>query len=246
MNIRIQRRNLFTYAMLCILGVSLFSLVANADPEGVSIGSFSNSTRTVTNGTARTDGKGTINFVSLSTTQQNFRWKAYVGNITGTLVLQDSDGYNIYMWALSTSLSGSIIASRNNTLNWSGIKCLNSTTLTEEQNQLQFQNSQDDNIDKTFNATNHSQFSINLIPLNGCPTAYTFQNNTRQTENNSANVFQEIVIQDDVLRTAYVTGIHQDIYDYKSNASDFQMLLPDYGNLSVAATVTYYFFVELT
>ncbi|MEK6968658.1 MAG: hypothetical protein AABX51_08615 [Nanoarchaeota archaeon] len=248
----ITRKTKMTAALLCVLalfGVALIAIIAstvNAVPEGPTITSFTNSTKVDQNGTVRTDGKGTINFARFNAIAQNKKWKAYVGNITGTLVLQDSDGYNIYDWKLTSALSGTVLASRNNTLNWSGIKCLNTTTIGVEQIQLQFLTSQEDNINRTFNATNHTNFTINSINLGECPAAYTYINSTRQVENNSANLFQEIAIQDDLERTAYATRIHADIYSYRSNISDFQLLIPDFGNTSNTNTATYYFFVELT
>ncbi len=255
MNSRIQHntiRILFTYVVFCILGVSLISILANAVPEGAVFGSFTNSTKSAVLGTAREDARGTINYVDISGTTQNQRWKAYVGNVTGTLVLQDAGGFNLYDWVLSGSMTGNILASRNNTLNWNSLDCadknttyLNESGLQGESRVLEFSSGTVDNINNTFNSSNHTQFTISVTNLNGCPTVYTFQNNTRQTYNSSANVFQEIAIVDNFSRVAYATKIYDDIYNYRLNSSDFQLLLPDFGNLSNLNTVTYYFFVEL-
>ncbi len=236
-----------------VLGLAVLALIASqaqAVPEGPSILFGHNETKNASNGTAHTAGKGTINFVTLNQEAQNMRWKAYVGNITGTMVLQDTGGYNIYDWKLTSTLTGNIIASRNTTLNWSGLKCLNFTALAKEQSvgQLDFSMAGADNINRTFNDTNHTQFTISTMNLNGCPTTYTFQSAIRQPGNSSANVFQEIAIQDDWDRVGYATRVHSDILGYRNDSStvDFQLLIPDFGNLSTTSTATYYFFVELT
>ena len=243
------KTNLFTLLIVGVLAVSLYAAITHAVPEGPSLSKLSNSTKATTAAAAHTAQKGTINYVELAAIQQNNRWKAYAGNVTGSLVLQDSDGYNIYDWTLSTSLTGNIYASRSNSVNWSGnLSCFNSTSMIAEEATLQFTPLSADSINSTFSSTNHSLFTVNLIPLFNCSTVYTFESNARQTANQANNSFQEIIVQDSFLSPIYTTRVYQDHINYKGNGniSDFQMILPDYGNLSNSATVTYYFYVELT
>ena len=59
-----------------------------------------NSTETVTPKPAtylNTTG-GSFTTLVLNTTQQDYKWKAYVGNATGKLALQDQDNFSIYEW----------------------------------------------------------------------------------------------------------------------------------------------------
>ena len=245
---KINRRAVSTFVVLSLLVMSFVALAA-ALPEGPSLSIPASSNRTAANGTGHTAGKGSINYAQLTATQQNMRWKAYVGNVSGSLVLQDAEGYNIYDWLLTTSINGTILASRNNTLNFNALNCTNGTTMIEEQTSLSFGAFTDDNINRTFNSTNHTQFMINNLPLSNCSAVYTFQNSTRQPTHwgNGTNVFQEISIQDTSRRVAYATKIYNDLLSYKNDLNtDFQMLLPDYGNTSITGAVTYYFFVELT
>src|SRR3989338_4408240 len=117
MNVRIkhngQRIGLgVSLAFLFVLLIS--SIVVFAAPEGATVTTISNSTKGTTAGTMiNATGNNTANAggmifkIRLTATQQNTRWKAYVGNITGSLTLDDASGNSIYQWALSTTtLSG--------------------------------------------------------------------------------------------------------------------------------------------
>ena len=230
-----------------IISVLLLASFVFALPEGPTISGYSNSTKASVAGTASTVNKGSINFLTLASISQNLRWKAYVGNVTGQLVLQDADGYNIYDWQISGTISGTVIASRNSSINWNFLNCTNSTAMAEEHNSLSFAYNTVDNINTTFNATNHTAFTINSKVLNGCRTAYPYQNSTKQAGNSSANPYQEISIMDDSRRVGYATRIEASPYSYKNDTREaFQMILPDYGDTSISTIVTYYFFVELT
>jgi hypothetical protein len=222
----------------------------NAAPTGPSIVVLSNETKQPSSAVKINTTGGSITTIFLNATSQNPRWKAYVGNVTGTLVLQDSDGYNIYDWFVSTTISGTVIATRNTTLDWNWLNCTNATGMTIEQTDLEFDFSGEDNINHTFNSTAYSTITVNNKVLTGCPAVYTFaNNNSRQGYQNSTALYPEILIQDNSSRNAYVAQIEQDEDDYsgiENSTHDFQLLVPDYGNLSNLNTVTYYFYVELT
>jgi hypothetical protein len=84
--------------MMAIL-LLLSAYIVMADPEGGTVTFIDNSTKSVTPATYREDPKGTITTITLNSVQQNTKWKAYIGNVTGTLVLRDSDDYSIYEWS---------------------------------------------------------------------------------------------------------------------------------------------------
>src|SRR3989344_4000646 len=136
--------------VLLLSSIILYENIVNADPEGATVTYVSNTTKNSTTPGSRNDSKGTITTILLSTTQQNIKWKAYVGNVSGTLVLRDADDYSIYEWAAGGSPDGEVYITRNSTVTWSTIQCANDTSITDEQNTLGHSATASDNINNTF------------------------------------------------------------------------------------------------
>ena len=80
-------------AVIAALLFMVFSMSTKADPEGATLQYVGNSTKNTTSPEGRADQKGYIHIITLNSQQQNNKWKAYVGNVSGTLVLRDGDGY---------------------------------------------------------------------------------------------------------------------------------------------------------
>src|SRR3989338_5789452 len=84
--------------------ILLYLTLVSAVPEGVNtITYISNSTKSLTAGNlinstfnSSVGPGGYIFTMNLDTTQQNKRWKAYVGNVTGKLTLDDASSYTIF------------------------------------------------------------------------------------------------------------------------------------------------------
>ena len=242
--------------LLLLLGAYLISAISQ--PEGPQVDFVGNSTKIISNGSGpRSDGKGVITTLLLTATQQNFRWKAYVGNVTGTYVLQDANAYNIYSWASGVTLTGTVLVTRNDTVLWAYINCSNATHIQQEEARLSITDSTFDSISNTFIYTNHSSFTIAERPVTGCPYTATYINNSAQPADSSANNFQEIVIASNYTTDTdtnitytnilYATNIETDIIGYTNlnKTFDFQLLVPDYGSAAVSGNVPYYFYVEL-
>jgi hypothetical protein len=250
----IEKQNFIEKIMLTVFLVLLASMLLAsamfsvlAVPEGPSVTFDSNTTKTASNGTGpRSDGKGVITILKLNAAQQNMRWKAYLGNVTGTFVLQDAEGYKIYAWPATSSVTGQVFISRNSSLTWTTIDCSNSTINQNEETDLSITDSSFDSITSTFSASNHTSFLVATRNMTGCPTAYPYVNSTAQTSNSSANKFQEVLLgtRDASNVLVYAGLMEQDYSNYKNGTiSDFQMIVPDYG--SGTSIVPYYFFVEL-
>ena len=110
-----------------------------------------------------TKAGGYIYTINLDSEEQNSRWKAYVGNVTGSLVLQDADGWSIYNWTLNT-IVGEVYATRNSTtISWGDIRCANRTHIGNEEIALNHTSNPDDNITTTFNTKNHTSFILVLV-----------------------------------------------------------------------------------
>jgi hypothetical protein len=230
--------------LLAVCALSLFSVYyVSAAPQGATIVG----TPTVDTGPTRSPGSAThpggrIITMTLTLEQQNNGWKAYVGNATGTYVLQNAVNQSIYEWALST-VGGEVYISRGATVNFSAVVCANTTTMTAENTFFGFVGSDADSINKTFNATAHSAINIGstTIGANTCPSTALWINDTIQQQSSSAT-FQEIVLSDGS-NLVYTSILNNDKPGFSNATYDFQAIIPD--NRSSATGAAYYFYLEL-
>ena len=232
----------------------LLARLGSADPTGASVTNLSTETYSVSPESGQ-DAGGTITTILLDATQQESAWKAYVGNITGTLVLRNSDGWSIYEWAMNSStLSGNVFVSRNDSVNWTSgaIRCANSSIIDSEQTFLGMTTSNTYSINKTFNYTIHKTMTISgvgSIQNSTCPSTATYVNGSAQTISESA-YFQEILLTD-TNNLIYATFIDQDAWGYNNNESvngtnvtyDFQLIVAE--NRSASVGTVYYFYADI-
>lgn len=186
---------------------------------------------------------GSFTNLMFNATSQNYKWKAYVGNVTGKLTLDDSTNYTIYDWSFS-SITGKVYASRNASVDWNSISCANTSTLTKEDSELNISSTSIDSINSTFNMSTHKSFyaANTQIQNSTCPAIATYVNDTTQTINESAK-FQEILLRDTGNNLIYTSIIDSNTIGYDNNRYDFQMIVAN--DESIAAPTPYYFFVEL-
>jgi len=220
--------------------------IAIAAPSGPTIVVISNETKQVASATVINTSGGTIATVYLNATTQNPRWKAYVGNVTGSLTLDDANDNTVFDWTL-TSIIGEVYATRTaDSINWTGINCSNSTHISNENIALNHTN-KDDNITTTFNTQIHQDFFAGTreILQDTCFSVHTYVNSTSQTTN-----FEEIVLYDGTNETngniVYASPLEQDSYGFDNQTYDFQMILPENGLPGWKSSTAYYFYVELT
>ncbi|MBU1854679.1 MAG: hypothetical protein KKF89_03085, partial [Nanoarchaeota archaeon] len=209
---------------------------------GGSISFNSTDKRTTSPGTRADDG-GTITTLRVDATQQNPAWKAYVGNISGTLVLDDSNNRSIYEWSLA-SLTGEILAVRSS-VSWSTLSCATNATIASEQTTLTMTSGDIDSINHTFNHSTHKQFVVagNTLTASTCRVAYPYVNDSAQSPSVSAQ-FQEILMNDSSSNLIYAASLETNVAGYHNESLyDFQMIVPD--NDQAGQITTYYFYVEL-
>jgi hypothetical protein len=235
--------------LLTIIISFIFSLstiiFVMATPSGPRFESVSTTTSSAFNGTARTDARGTITTLVLNTSQVNTKWKAYVGNVTGKLLLQDANNFTIYEWTVA-SYTGEVYASRNNSISWLNIGCANSSTILTEDSSLNLMSATQNSINGTFNETKHKSFVVGsiAIPESLCWATYTYNSSGAQIPNSTTASFQEILLQDNSsAKMVYTTPMENNHPGYNNQPYDFQMLVAD--DDSQATPQTYYFFVEL-
>lgn len=190
----------------------------------------------------RNDTKGRITTIAFNVTQQDYDWKAYAGNITGKLSLDDSNNKTIFDWNLAT-IAGEIYATRKSTtVTWADIVCANAGNVTAEQNALNIGASEADSIANTFDNGNHDAFSVGTVSFsaNSCTYSdYTYVNGVPQTTN-----FDEILLTDQTGYLVYASLLSDAVTGFDGETYDFQILLPDDGDAS--GNTAYYFYAELT
>jgi hypothetical protein len=254
-----------TIALLAAALILIYSISVLSLPDGISVNVLGNTTKTVGAGTkvnltgnsttAPNAAGGYIFTINVTGETQNTKWKAFVGNASGKLTLDDALGNTIYDWTL-TSTAGRIFATRGSTsVNWSGIGCA-TLNVTEHENRFMNQTSKDDNITKTFNAFTGKTITIGTttIAAGQCRMTNIFLNSSSP---NPEDTFEENVLYD-LNGTAYTVNDNfrgnivygQSLESQRrgyTNAStyDFQLLLPERGEPSWAGATAYYFYVEL-
>lgn len=230
--------------------LSVMFMQTFAQPVGVTVTNITTLSQGVSPD-SRTDEGGTITIMNVAVNQQNFAWKAYVGNITATLTLDDSNGFTIYDWSIAqASLSGELYATRWSSITWTNISCANQSIIASEQSAVAMSAGDSDSINQTFNYSTHPTYVIAGTTLtNGtCRSLYTHHNRSSQVDNESSSVFSEIIVQNVQDRLIYVTQLETDMFAYSSNATnnityDFQLIVAE--NDLAGNTTTYYFYAEI-
>lgn len=237
-----NKNKIWTAILLLTVLVVSVSILVKGDPVGGSITSSSSDPGYSVSPVSRSDEGGTFTTMNLDATQQNYAWKAYIGNISGTLVLDDSNSKSIYGWSLST-LTGEIYASRWDNVTWSSISCADATTIGNEESAVNMNAADVDSISNTFADTDHSAFTVAGTSLSSCPYTATYVNDTSQTVD-ASSLFQQILINDSSSYMVYASSLEEDVQGYDNSSTfDFQVILPD-DDISGQQT-TYYFYVEL-
>lgn len=214
-----------------------FTVLVSADPSGPdSIVVGLNTTKAVSgNGMLLNISGGYIAKTTVTTTQQNERWKAFLGEIVGKFTLDDNTGSTIYDWS-SASAGGEVLASTSASVTWSGIGCATTGQMDTESAALGITGS--DNITATFKNTSVVNYIIAGQDNNGCRSALTYVNNITQ---GAGTTFEEVALISGT-DMVYSSKIEADSTGYDGNTYDFQMLVPDEDG---AVNTEYYLYVEL-
>jgi hypothetical protein len=230
------------FFLLFVVVLFLFSFVSSL-PEGPSLSEMTNSTKTSSPAVMINTSGGYISTVNLSLFSQNVRWKAFVGNVTGSFSLEDASGSMIYDWSLTT-IGGQVYATRNDTssIAWTSIVCA-STAVVESENAALNHTGSIDNITATFSSGDHFGFSVGgqVIADNACDhSLYTYDDSGSQT-----SFFSEVIVTDGASGLIYVTKIEDDETGYNGASYDFQMMVPEVGLGGWTGSTAYYLYVEL-
>jgi hypothetical protein len=185
---------------------------------------------------------GSFTTLVLNVTSQTSKWKAYVGNVTGRLTLDNSNNYTIYDWALTT-VQGEVYVSRNDSVSFSTLECANDGNISAEENFLNINSSSDDSISNTFNESVHKSFVVGgtgIVNNGSCYAIVTYVGDQPQTQDQNAN-FQEVLMSDR-LNLVFVTLLEDNQPGFDGGNYDFQIIVPDDPT---ETSTTYYFYAEL-
>ena len=238
--------NLGVIALALVMLFAGAAIVAYATPSGPTVTFIQNETKQPSAARVINTTGGSITTVVLNATTQNTRWKAYVGNVTGTLTLDDANDNTIFDWTV-TNVIGEIYATRSSSsINWSGVNCSSQTQIANENFALNHTN-KDDNISATFSSQLHRSFYVSTqqILQDSCYSVHTYVNSTSQSTK-----FEEVVLYDSTIANngniIYATPLEQDTYGFDNSTYDFQMIVPENGLAGYSSSTAYYFYVELT
>jgi hypothetical protein len=232
-------KKLFVLIILLVILVEY----SYAQPTGANITYNSSETKTPAPAQSLNTSGGSFTTVILSSQTQNLKWKAYAGNVTGVLTLDDSGNYSIYQWQL-TAMAGEVYATRNNSIYWPSIMCANSAQIVAEETAMNHTTTNADSINNTFHYRLHRGFYVGLqnISQSTCQSTFTWANNTAQTPSVTAP-FQELLLTDGS-SLVYATFIDDNTQGFNFNKYDFQMIVAERG-IGGYANTRYYFYMEL-
>ncbi len=245
-NKKTQTYNVLSAITLSIITVvaviTLFLSTVDAIPIGPIIDNYTTESSSIT-----TDAKSittprttvTTMLLDLSTAQSQ-KWKAYVGNVSGSLILADADNYSVYQWNL-VAYTGEVYASRQNTITWADINCSTVQNLTQDDSDLSLSVTDTDSVTNTFNSsTVHTAMTVGTRTLGGCYAIRTNNLTGQQSESADAQ-FQEIALSDGA-SNVYAAHLEEDIMGFDNNSYDFQIIVPE---ATSGASSAYYFYLEL-
>jgi hypothetical protein len=233
----------FVLVIISLLFLLSFINLTSALPTGVSISSNVTESKADLPAPSRTDGGGTITTMEMDVVQQNDRWKAYLGNLTGALSLSDSSGKSIFAWSMAIEdLTGEVYVSRNGSIDWEiTVECANLTHIEDEDTYMGFNSSVIDSVNKTFNSTLHPLLVVGTTTIleNTCNATSTYVNATAEDQ---ASASYPVVLLVSSESTIYVTPINKGAQSYDNETTaDFQIIVPD----KVGETTEYYFYAEI-
>jgi len=239
------RKEKAIFALAVVLVAIMFSasvLFVESAPQGVIVLYNNTENGSSTPAAAHTAAGGSFTTLVLNVTSQTSKWKAYVGNVSGKLTLDNSNNMTIYDWTLTT-VQGEVYVSRNDSVNFTSLACANSTHISSEETALSINSTSDDSINRTFSQKAHKSFVIGgtgVVANSTCYSISTYIGDVSQAASESS-VFQEVIMSDGS-SVVYVSILEDAKVGFDNSFYDFQMIVPDNPT---EVSNTYYFYAEL-
>lgn len=230
------------YGMVILaIVVGLLSIgVVSAQPIGAEDAIVVNSTRYNTSliSPSQVNAQaGNVTELTINASGVTTSWQGYYGNVTGSLILADSQGNNFYDWNVS-SPSGEIYASRSSSVTWASINCSNTTAVTTEETYLGQSASDPDSVSNTYSLTSHPAFLVGSRNMTNCSSTHAYDS----TGDQGTDFWQ--VLLNDGPNTVYSTIMSAGT-GFNSLDWDFELLVGENGKAGNEGATPYYFYVEL-
>lgn len=233
---------ILVFILLFIITDIAISIAAPVGPSSANIGSSSRySAINAANISAVAGNVTELNFNANTITNT---WQGYFGNVTGTIVLGNSNNQSLYNWNLS-SPTGEVYATRNSNIpNWDTISCANQEQINSEDALLGVNQTIDqDSVNRTFlNTTFFNSFYVGGININSTQNCRAV--NLYDGTGSASTNFQEVLLHDgnSMIYTALLT---QNSVGFDNRTYDFEMLVGEDGHLGDTNPLSYYFYLEL-
>lgn len=219
-----------------------FSLAIPAGPSTLSMVSSSRyPLASASNTSAMAGNVSELTILADSITQT---WQGYFGNVSGAIVLGDSNNNTLYNWTLA-SANGEIYAVRDSvTPTWSSVRCANFTELLSEESVLNVPVAAADGLNETFfNTSVFNDFYVGPLNINSTQDCYA-TNLYNDTGAQSA-YFSEVILSDTTANLIYTSILNDNIVGFDSLSHDFEMIVGEDGHNGDTNPTPYYFYVEL-
>ncbi len=234
------------FAIIVLFASIMFMQSVHATPSSpVYLDTLSSSSRqlpSVSNGTISAQG-GNITQVNIEAITITKSWQGYYGNITGNIVLEDGDNNSFYSWGNASSLAGEVYATRNSTVQWQTIRCLNGTERFSEETYLGQLAESGDSVTNTFNKTIHPSFYVGTVSV---ANDTCFSTNVNVNGSSQQGEFYQILLSDNSSNSIYTTIIENKKHAFNGQIADFQLMVGENEHTGNTGPTPYYFFVELS
>ncbi len=249
------------FLMTLVLVLTLASIVKANDESNVPMGAeTADVIRSETSNTSRylptmvPAIAGNLTELNITGVTQTRSWQGFFGNVSGTIILEDSSGFRFYDWTAAEP-QGQVYASVNETITWTDVACAPlDTDAAFRASWTAFYGMLEtdyDDLNRTYILNDHPEIYVGstTIAENSCRSTYTFQNNESQTGN-----FPSLLLTSDDATTLIFTAILEDktvdtrdsLVGYDGGLYDFQLLVAEDGRTdNNQDTTPYFFWVEI-
>ncbi len=256
---------LFLIGTMFILSIATMIVIADSDyPIGIRHlvnGSSSRANVSAYPPQEREAEAGNVTEINLSAVAITKTWQGYYGEITGEIVLENSNGDVFYNWTANEP-KGEIYASTNNTISWGSIVCFNWTSsgqafdLEGLEAEYGITDDSEDGVNETFNSTgldtNFFVGSRNITEESTAVGHICHSTNTYQSGGQVPDEFENVLLTDNE-SIVFTTIIENNEVDtdadevgFDGETHDFQLLVAENGHDGYEdETTTYYFWAEL-
>jgi len=228
MLIRIKKKELGMYVFIAIAFISFMGIMSYTygAPTGATLTNVSTTQKNASDPDWGNHSKGAIHIIRLTAEQQNIKWKAYVGNVSSTFVLDDEDDYSIYQWTIS-DFTGQVYITRDGSVTWGTVDCANVTNKEAEDTAIDHTSTSEDSVNSTFTSTSHRDFTVASNPITDgdCFSTATWANDTTQTAS-ATTPFTEVLLWDSTGgNMIYTTFVENDVSSYRGDVASTNVTL---------------------